>query len=527
METNTFSFAVHVVVHGQLGFVRTCTESVLATTPASTLVRIWDNASDTETQAYLLALRLREPRVVVYCSPRNFGFGAPHNSMVRDASEDILCLLNSDSVVEGDWWHEAGTVASEPAVGVVGPIYKSYHLTQYIEGCCLFLRRDVAVALGPFDTRTFPFAYCEDTDLSARAISIGYRLARVEIPGFAHSHGSPTSTALENGGTDVTGIRVRNQQIFRHRWPRSPVRERTVIRRQGAIGDVLCLIPALRAFARTHPLSRIEVETLVPEALHSVPEISTVRYPESWLPEDYQPDFNLDNLPEQDNYLPADHLHVHIVDQFARALKVELLPEERVPSIYLRESERVWCHRRLPETYVVFGTETGWSIKTWTQWDSLAKLLRDVMPDLTIVWLGANSPDTYGHQRLTSLNDIDLRGELGLRRCFSVIERAILAITGDTGLFHVAAALRTPSIGLFGPVFSALRRHAGQNAIDTPLRCGGCYHRQTHGIAFDFHTCERQDWRPMTNMVSQSPCMAAITPAMVAERAIDLLRERL
>ena len=72
---------------------------------------------------------------------------------------------------------------------------------------------------------------------------------------------------------------------------------------------------------------------------------------------------------------------------------------------------------------------------------------------------------------------IDLCGELNLATTAAVIARCDLFIAGDTPLLHLAAAVGTPSVGLFGPTKGRLRAPAGAQhrvvqairAADSPI----------------------------------------------------------
>ncbi len=46
---------------------------------------------------------------------------------------------------------------------------------------------------------------------------------------------------------------------------------------------------------------------------------------------------------------------------------------------------------------------------------------------------------------------VDLSGQLDLRVVAAVLARCDLLVGGDTPLLHIAAAVGTPAVGLFGP----------------------------------------------------------------------------
>ena len=60
-----------------------------------------------------------------------------------------------------------------------------------------------------------------------------------------------------------------------------------------------------------------------------------------------------------------------------------------------------------------------------------------------------------------------------------LLKKARLLIGGDTGPFHLACALRTPVVGIFGPT-SAIRNGPWSNrdeVVTNGVACSGCHKR--------------------------------------------------
>jgi heptosyltransferase-3 len=53
-----------------------------------------------------------------------------------------------------------------------------------------------------------------------------------------------------------------------------------------------------------------------------------------------------------------------------------------------------------------------------------------------------------------------------------------LLISVDKGLIHLASAVGTPCVGLFGPIYPELRMHPGlgRAVISAEAQCRGCFH---------------------------------------------------
>jgi heptosyltransferase-2 len=80
-----------------------------------------------------------------------------------------------------------------------------------------------------------------------------------------------------------------------------------------------------------------------------------------------------------------------------------------------------------------------------------------------------------------------------------------LLVAGDTGVGHLAGALGTPVVSLFGPTDPRLSAPRGRAAVIThPVACAPCFYR----------TC------PI-----EHPCLRGVEPAEVYERATSLLEQ--
>ncbi len=94
---------------------------------------------------------------------------------------------------------------------------------------------------------------------------------------------------------------------------------------------------------------------------------------------------------------------------------------------------------------------------------------------------------------------IDLVGQTTILQLGALIERFAVYVTCDSGPMHIAAAVATPTVSLFGP--TSPTRHSpfgnGHTVLEKPLACRPCYKR----------ACRRQD--------SPYMCMTAIEPKEV------------
>jgi len=159
---------------------------------------------------------------------------------------------------------------------------------------------------------------------------------------------------------------------------------------------------------------------------------------------------------------------------------------------------------RPPGPYVVLAPGAAHATKRWPpdHWNRLAGLLTD--GGRAVVVAGA-AGDAH---RVTAPSAIVACG-IGLGPTAALLRDAAAVVAGDTGLMHLATAVATPVVALFGPTDPALgygpyRARAAVLSRDLPCRPCSVY-----GTAH----CPLRHHR----------CMIEITPAEVARAVQDLL----
>lgn len=181
---------------------------------------ILDNESTDPTALALFRLLRADKRVRVISVPDAFNYSALNNAGVRQASGEILLLLNNDiDVIEPDWLREMVSHALRPDVGAVGAklLYgdgriqhagvvlgvgqhnggpgvaghfglgaepgETGYLGQFavtrelsaVTGACLAVRREVYEAVGGFEERWLPISF-NDVDFCLRLRQAGFRI---------------------------------------------------------------------------------------------------------------------------------------------------------------------------------------------------------------------------------------------------------------------------------------------------------------------------------------------------------------
>jgi len=127
------------------------------------------------------------------------------------------------------------------------------------------------------------------------------------------------------------------------------------------------------------------------------------------------------------------------------------------------------------------GSKTGeMAHKRWPHFATLATRLRD----LDIVVVGTADDLAAGADRLIFPPGVrSFAGQLTLRETAAILAGAGVVVANDNGLAHVAAAVGTPTITLFGPtserVFGTLAPH--QETLRAPFPCAPCWQAVRYG----------------------------------------------
>lgn len=192
-------------------------------------------------------------------------------------------------------------------------------------------------------------------------------------------------------------------------------------------------------------------------------------------------------------------LEGHEADQFMALLRpLETgIPPARPPSLNAPAAVPPpvagWCST--PGTLLVAVHPGGTtSCKQWAP-DRFLELLRRLSGDSRLVFaiLGDRRDrrlaDSIASQAGLGQRLISLAGQLSLTQTAAILARASACIGGDSGIAHIAGALKTPTITLFGPSDSRKwgNRMDGHIVLQRQPACAPCcifgYHKLCHSIA--------------------------------------------
>jgi lipopolysaccharide heptosyltransferase II len=149
-----------------------------------------------------------------------------------------------------------------------------------------------------------------------------------------------------------------------------------------------------------------------------------------------------------------------------------------------RTVERILMESGISNADILIGVNPGttWETKHW-ELERFARvidaLLKKYKARVVLTGSPAEKPLGDSIQELTSAEFVNLVGKTDLRQLGALIEQMSFYITCDSGPMHVAAAVNTPTIALFGPTSPI--RHApygtGHVVIQKQIECSPCYKR--------------------------------------------------
>jgi len=219
-------------------------------------------------------------------------------------------------------------------------------------------------------------------------------------------------------------------------------------------------------------------------------------------------------IPIENSHHAARLLALGTRDPLRRVTNAEIRPH-----LYPGERERLAVDEVLgtnamsDEPLIAMAPGSVWATKRWPYFPALAAALRDA-GRIVIVGAEADRPLALEIVAATKGQAVDATGRLSLLASAELIGRAALLVTNDSAPLHLASAMNTPTIAVFGPTvpefgFGPLAERSVVSGLES-LACRPC---DRHGP----QRCPLGHWR----------CMREITADGVASLALGLLTSRI
>lgn len=212
---------------------------------------------------------------------------------------------------------------------------------------------------------------------------------------------------------------------------------------------------------------------------------------------------------------PIENMHhaARLLALGTRAPERAVDPDTLRPRLYPGAPERsavdtLLTNARPGAPIVALAPGSVWATKRWPYF---AELARAFASDAQIAIVGAEADRALAAEIIATAPDaVDATGRLSLLASAELIRRAALLVTNDSAPQHLASAMNTPTLAVFGPTvpefgFGPLASQSAVAGHDS-LACRPC---DRHGP----QRCPLGHWR----------CMREITPDAVASLARHLL----
>ncbi|MBS0630854.1 MAG: glycosyltransferase family 9 protein [Verrucomicrobia bacterium] len=315
---------------------------------------------------------------------------------------------------------------------------------------------------------------------------------------------------------------------FSHRacvwyW-RKILRRRVVLfERLAGIGDIICTFPAVLALRGQHPDAIIVYS--VRTAFRSVVVMGRVadcvvgNDEARRFPQIHDADYDVVYRPRLEDEEPHGRPHLHLVDDFSGTMGVQ--PSSRQPRLHVppavTAAARTFlaAHRGGAQPIVAIHVGPSWPVREWNVegWTCLVQRLQKET-GCVVLQLGSDAHTQHGFVRAPRIaGTVDCVDRFSLDESVGVLSEIDLLVGIDSGLLHIAGAVGTPVVGLFGAVSPELRLPLESPAwgVTSDVPCLGCHHR-----------LPRLHWRE--NCPHDIACMKSLEAATVADQAISALR---
>jgi ADP-heptose:LPS heptosyltransferase len=200
-------------------------------------------------------------------------------------------------------------------------------------------------------------------------------------------------------------------------------------------GDILACTAIIRAIKQKYPGGAIFFKTDYPGVLANNPHLHATAQA---MQHNYADTWNLGNF--------ADNRGKHLIDIMAAGFFKPGEVEKRI-EIFPKQCDHDWAAQRMPNSAaIVIAPGPGkWRGKNWSQakWNGVIEAL---LPNYPVVVVGTKDQNSY---RLLP-QVFDLRGETNEMQLAAIIYQAKLFVGLDGFPLHVAGAVRTPRVGIFG-----------------------------------------------------------------------------
>jgi hypothetical protein len=231
------------------------------------------------------------------------------------------------------------------------------------------------------------------------------------------------------------------------------------------VGDEIMTIPVYEALKRKYPNSVIEAEVRHPELLKNNPFVDGV---------------NLGERSDLDRIIDL-HQEARNRPRYEFLAEVSRTGSWNEPKVYLEAEElrevRLRWIRSNETLQIALSASARWFSRQWgrDEWTQLANYFIERHGAEVLVLGKEEEPLPVG---------VNLIGETNLREAAALLSQCQLFVGSDSGLVHLALAVGTPTVGLFGPLNPTYLISPRPHFVPvwSEMECRGCWSdgRMTH-----------------------------------------------
>lgn len=188
----------------------------------------------------------------------------------------------------------------------------------------------------------------------------------------------------------------------------------------------------------------------------------------------------------------------HMVDIYLNLLReMDLRVESSLPYLEIKKSVQDEIDKKLiswginpKEKLIALNTGGTWPTKRWTAkgFAQLGDILNRKYGRVILIGSLGDLPLVEGIVNLMETKPVIVTGKTNLRELAALLARCDLVISNDSGPVHVAAAVGTPTITIFGPSDDLKYRPLGEKhkIVKAPIDCRPC---GKHQCPLNHHHC--------------------------------------
>ena len=187
-----------------------------------------------------------------------------------------------------------------------------------------------------------------------------------------------------------------------------------------------------------------------------------------------------------------DDTNVHEIHRYLRVLqRLDIDTASDDLEFWHTDTDRLFIENLLrtegvsrDDQLIAVNLSTTWATKRW-EVENFAKVIQQIthlVQEAKIVLIGSPTDQTLAEALPASLPTINLIGKTSILQLGALLEKCDVCLTCDSGPMHIAAAVGTPTVALFGPTDPIRHRPygIGHTVIEKPVSCRPCYKRSCH-----------------------------------------------